>query len=111
MAAITKTGFARVGKIFLEFDSSFWAKGEEGIKIAWSKEELDPENLNYPGDWFKSIFGFDEVLCQDGLLVAWIAGKGAEIMESLTEDQIKSTLDNLLQRLTGDGMLPRSVSD
>ena len=65
------------------------------------------EALEYPRDWYKSIFGFDEVLCQEGLLVAWIAGKGAEVMETLGEEEVIDTLSDLLRKLTGDGLLPR----
>ena len=38
--AIEKILFGRVGKVFLKFDTPWWARGEEGLKIVWSKAEV-----------------------------------------------------------------------
>ncbi len=70
--AIQKIGFGRVGKVFLEFDAPFWSEGEEGLKLAWGREAITES-----GGWETAVLGFDEVLGNPNVLVAWIGGVGA----------------------------------
>ena len=67
--AIERIGFGRAGKVFIEFDAPFWSEGEEVIKIAWGKQAI---KLN--DHWTKSVMGFDEVLGNPNVLVAWVGG-------------------------------------
>lgn len=70
------------------------------MKIAWGKDAI--KNQKYPEEWYKSIFGFDEVLNNPNVLVAWIGGEGAEIMENLEDTEVITTITKVLQSCTGD---------
>jgi len=103
--AIEKIEFGRVGKVFLRFDKPWWAQGEEGLKIVWTKEEMLGKKATQD-DWYKAFLGFDEVLNCPNWLVGWIGGKEVEIMESLEEAVVVNQLGNLIRRSTGDSSLP-----
>lgn len=105
--SINNMGFGKAGKVFLKFDNPFWAQGEEGLKIAWKKEDIF--NPSLPQEWYKSIFGFDEVVNNSNVLVCWIGGQAVEIMESKSESEVIETLHQLLISLTGDESLPKPV--
>lgn len=67
--------------MFLEFESPFWAEGEEVIKIA--REEAEP------GHWTDCVLGFDEVVNNRRVLVCWIGGWGAEAMERTSDEEVR----------------------
>jgi len=103
--AIESIGFGRVAKVFAEFPEPFWAEGEEVIKIAWGKEQIVNKT-----DWYHHILGFDEVLNNGKVLVCWLGGSGAQMMETLSEEKVKEDLTSLIRRLTGDESLPEPIN-
>jgi hypothetical protein len=61
--------------------------------------------------WTRDLTGFDVVLGQEGVLLGWVGGKGAELVEELTEDEIGQHCTELLRKFTlSDNIpLPRRV--
>lgn len=94
--AIADLGFGRVNKIFLYYTEPFWPKGMQSIHLAWTSDEMRT------GDWVRDIFGFDEVLNNDHVLVAWISGHGAEIMEKLSEEEVAQRCTQVLRKFTNN---------
>lgn len=101
--AIDRIEFGRVNKIFLQYDQPFWAKGSGGIYLGWTDDDLELEKADL---WYKHIFGFDEVLNNPNVLVAWISGSGAAYMEGLTDDEISQTCTSLIRQFIGDPSVP-----
>ena len=107
LSAIERTGFGKSGKVFLEFERAFWQRGEEGIKIAWGKERILGQKL--PRDWYVSVLGFDELHPESNVLICWIGGQATQVMESLSDDQLKRDLGNVIRDVTGDISLPDPI--
>ena len=75
-----------VAKIFLEWRSPWWAMGEGGITLAWSNEEIKSRVL--PKDWFLYIANFAEVEAQRNMLVCWVPGSGARVVDQLEDQEV-----------------------
>jgi len=98
--AIESLGFSQVEKVFLEFERPFWQPGFGGIKLAWTAKDFEEKLL--PRDWFKVICSFDEVYRQPNILAAWVSGREAQVMLSLSDHDILSTCSELLRRFTSN---------
>ena len=48
------------------------------------------------------LIGFDSVLDQPNMLMAWVAGEAARVMESLHDSVIAQKLGRLLEKITGE---------
>lgn len=89
---IESIGFGTVNKIILEFDSPFW-NDDRGIKLVWKEED----RKNFP-TWVYDIISFDVVRRQPDLLIGWIGGYGARLMEEETDNAIGETCIKILHR-------------
>ncbi|KAI9562668.1 hypothetical protein GHT06_010122 [Daphnia sinensis] len=98
--AIETIGFGKVEKVFVEFDQPFWEPGFGGVKLAWTAEDLAEKLL--PRDWYKVICSFEEVYRQPNVLAAWVSGREAEAMLSLSEEEILETCTRLLRTFTAN---------
>ena len=107
--AIDNIGFGKVNKIFLLFDKPFWKPGMGSIKLGW----LDSDSKTYDNgqiEWPRKIFGSDEVMNNANVLVAWISGEEAELIESLTDEELKDECSNTIRRFLGDCSIPRPIA-
>lgn len=77
---IKSLGFGTIDKIYLHFDKPFWKDEEIGFQLIWTKRDH-----NFP-IWVYDISGFDSVRGQPNVLVAWIGGNGAKVMEQMDSD-------------------------
>ena len=100
--AIQDIGFGRVNKIFLKYEKPFWVEGNGGVYMGWKTCELG----NKDSKWYKHIFGFDEVMNNPNVLVAWISGTGAEELEKLEDQEVKQTCTELLRIFLKDPSVP-----
>lgn len=89
---IESIGFGTVNKIILEFKEPFWGDAH-GIKLIW--EERDHEEF---ATWVYDILAFDTVRRQPNLLIGWIGGRGARLMEEETDAFIAETCIKVLKR-------------
>ncbi len=104
LEAIRSIEFGKANKVFLFWDTPFWEEGSGSIKLAWTDQEYD---IKSPKEWYKRIFGFDEVLNNRNVLVGWISGNEAEVMESLLDDDIIETCTQLIRQFLGNPAIPR----
>lgn len=101
--AIANLGFGTINKIYLQFEEPFWERDELGFQLLWTEEEeVEKEDEDEDEDekkkthaardkfppWVFSISGFDIVRNQASVLVAWIGGKGAELVEKCESDKL-----------------------
>ena len=77
---IKSIGFGTIDKIYLYFEKPFWKTEEKGFQLIWTKRD---HNLPV---WVYDITGFDLVRGQSNVLVAWIGGNGAHLMEQVASD-------------------------
>ncbi|KAG8240017.1 hypothetical protein J437_LFUL017752 [Ladona fulva] len=116
--AISKMGFGRVGRLFLEYEKPFWAAGEGSISLAWSAEELAARRPD-GCDWARGITGFKEVPSSNvplspccvykpgsRVLASSISGPEAEAMERADQNCIAEVMTRLIRTFTGDPGIP-----
>ncbi|XP_076315742.1 spermine oxidase-like [Tachypleus tridentatus] len=109
LEVIERTGFGRVGKIFLEFEQPFWKAGTiKYLHIAWDKAEWEKMKID-PKQWIASVNGFEEVLNNPKVLVGWIAGPHSEYMEKVSDEEIKETCTLCLRRFLNKPSIPIPV--
>nr|XP_019953413.1 PREDICTED: peroxisomal N(1)-acetyl-spermine/spermidine oxidase-like [Paralichthys olivaceus]XP_019953420.1 PREDICTED: peroxisomal N(1)-acetyl-spermine/spermidine oxidase-like [Paralichthys olivaceus] len=102
--SLQKLGFGTCNKIFVEFDSPWWDPDCEVIYLLWTDED-DPsgQGSDIRKSWMRQIFGFtvhqpsernSHVLC------GWIAGHEAEYMETLSEQEVRGAITELIHSFT-----------
>ena len=57
-------------------------------------------------EWERFIFNFSPVEGQERLLVCWVAGQAAVVVDGLEDEEIRRKLSLLLRTFTGDPALP-----
>lgn len=94
---IKRMGFGTVNKIFLKFERPFWNKQNEdsiGIKLIWREED----NRGKFPIWARDIISFEAVRRQPNILVGWIGGYGARLMEQDSDTYIGQTCIRILKQ-------------
>ncbi|XP_012534082.1 uncharacterized protein LOC105835392 isoform X2 [Monomorium pharaonis] len=92
--AIENLGFGTINKIFLDFGEPWWQRNIHGFQLLWSRN-LDRQSLP---EWTKDVTGFDVLPTHAATLIVWVGGRGACIIEDLTEETIAQDCMNLLTR-------------
>lgn len=87
---IDSIGFGTVNKIILQFEKPFW-NNNPGFKLVW--EEEDRKMFAH---WAHDIIAFDVVRRQPNLLMGWIGGRGASLMEQENDAEIAKTCIKVL---------------
>ncbi|XP_070523083.1 uncharacterized protein [Cardiocondyla obscurior] len=100
--AIEDLGFGTISKIFLDFGVPWWKKGESGFQLLWRKD-ADCQSLP---EWTKDLTGFDVWPLHPATLVGWVGGRGACIIEDLSEETIAQVCINLLTRFLPSRNIP-----
>lgn len=99
--AIERTGFGRVTKLFLYYDEPFWA---DGVKLAWSQHG---QSITETSDWVRSIEGFQKLPFNSKIIGGPFGGGGAEIVESLTDDEVSAACRDLLRKFLKVPSIPK----
>ncbi|XP_040176703.1 peroxisomal N(1)-acetyl-spermine/spermidine oxidase [Rana temporaria] len=112
--AIKKLGFGTNNKILLEFEKPFWEPNSTYIQLVWegSSPFTEPQK-DLKKNWMKKLSGFVvlEPPEQPGhVLCGFIAGEESEYMESLSDEEVLSTMTSLLRQFTGNPELPPPIS-
>jgi len=104
LAALGSLSPGRLAKIFLEWESPWWEAGRGGLVLAWSRAELHTASL--PHRWTRAVSSFSEVRWHPGLLLTWVAGAAAELVDSLEDAELVTGLTALLRTFLGRPDLP-----
>lgn len=99
--AIERTGFGRVTKLFLFYDQPFWT---DGIQLAWSTHG---QPITETSDWVKGLQGFQELPGNSKVVGGPFGGRGAEIVESLTDDEVSTACRDLLGKFLKVPSIPK----
>ena len=95
-----------------------WEAGRGGLVLAWSRAELDTASL--PLHWTRAVSTFSEVTValpcagwtalqvrwHPGLLLTWVAGAAAELVDSMEDAELVTGLTALLRTFLGRPDLP-----
>ncbi|XP_029660903.1 spermine oxidase-like [Formica exsecta] len=89
--AIEDLGFGTINKIFLDFGEPWWQTDVKGFQLLWHRDD----HRSLP-EWTKDITGFDVLPNHPATFVVWVGGRGARIVEDLSEWIIAQDCTNLL---------------
>lgn len=98
---IKQIGFGTVNKIFLQFDKPFrldkntHSPDSNGLKLIWLDDQQ--QTSKYP-TWARDIISFEGVRRQPNVLVGWVGGHGARLMECETDATIGQTCMRILRQ-------------
>ncbi|XP_011688274.1 PREDICTED: uncharacterized protein LOC105450226 [Wasmannia auropunctata] len=102
--AIEGLSFKTVDKIFLEFPQKWWPEDKGSFDFIWSEQDkkdfLQTHGQNK--EWITDVFSFNTVAQQTNVLRAWIVGKNAKYMETLSDTDVLEGLYLLLQKSLGN---------
>lgn len=96
--AIKSIGFGTIDRIKLDFEVPFWDATNPGYMILWDRD-INGEPINR-SNWVQHVVGFDAVIDHPNMLMAWVSGEAARIMESLSDQTIANQLCDLLKMVT-----------
>ncbi|XP_034193646.2 uncharacterized protein LOC117610410 [Osmia lignaria lignaria] len=103
---IENLGFGLINKIFLDFGVPWWKPGTKGFQLLWKESKLVSSNETLAA-WTRDLTGFDVLPDHEGVLLGWIGGRGAYIVETLSEQQVATDCENLLKHyLKLDNIFP-----
>ena len=99
-------GFGLINKIFLDFGEPWWEPGTKGFQMLWCEKndrEIDfNDDDEKSASWIRDLTGFDVLEDHEGVLLGWVGGRGAFVVEKLSEDEVASdcveALRNFLKR-------------
>ncbi|KAJ8766911.1 hypothetical protein K2173_011729 [Erythroxylum novogranatense] len=102
--AISRLGFGVVNKLFLQMNSSFVGRDEEGkkfpfLQMAFHKPDSELGDKNIPW-WMRKTASLCPIYKKSSVLLSWFAGKEALELESLSDEDIingvSATVSNVL---------------
>ena len=109
--AIENMGMGQVCKLLLEWTEPWWAHNEGGIQLAWPSDyndnilfngSLGSKKTDYERHWYRSLCNFSEVESHPNILVTWIAGEAAKVVDKLDDEEVLATITDVLKSFTGD---------
>ncbi|XP_014090109.2 peroxisomal N(1)-acetyl-spermine/spermidine oxidase [Bactrocera oleae] len=111
--AIENLMFGTVDKIFLEYDRPFMSTSISEIMLLWDDEKYDlhlsDEERNskeyLSKNWYKKIYSFAKV--SETLLLAWVSGREAEYMETLSHEEVAEKCTEILRAFLKDPYVPK----
>jgi len=56
--------------------------------------------------WLRDVTGFDVIPELEGVLLGWVGGKGAQLVEEMVEDEIGQHCTELLRKFTQNKDIP-----
>ncbi|XP_014236124.1 spermine oxidase-like [Trichogramma pretiosum] len=108
--AIENLGFGLINKIYLDFDEPWWEPHIKGFQFLWklSKNEENNPLRKKLAPWVYDLTGFDVVQNHKAVLLGWIGGKGAQIIETLSESQVIQDCKTLFRYFLKNDSLPEA---
>ena len=95
--AIESLGFGLINKIFLEFGTRWWETNTKGFQFLWKESGPGTVYSKSLAAWTRDLTGFDVLPDHEGVLLGWVGGRGAYIVETLSEQQVAADCENLLK--------------
>ncbi|XP_044017962.1 spermine oxidase-like isoform X1 [Aphidius gifuensis] len=104
--AIDSLGFGVMNKILLDFGKPWWDPGFEGIQFLWHEENENSDDSIKLAPWTRYLTGFDVLQNQETVLLGWVGGKGAKIIEDLSEQEVANDCIDVLRFFMKKNTLP-----
>ncbi|XP_076240610.1 uncharacterized protein LOC143183085 [Calliopsis andreniformis] len=103
---IENLGFGLINKIFLDFGMPWWEASTRGFQFLWKETKSDIFCSGTLAQWTRDLTGFDVLPDHKGVLLGWVGGQGAYIVETLNEQQVAIDCENLLKHYLKHDKIP-----
>nr|XP_021201085.2 peroxisomal N(1)-acetyl-spermine/spermidine oxidase [Helicoverpa armigera]XP_021201087.2 peroxisomal N(1)-acetyl-spermine/spermidine oxidase [Helicoverpa armigera]XP_021201088.2 peroxisomal N(1)-acetyl-spermine/spermidine oxidase [Helicoverpa armigera] len=97
VTSIQNLNMCVLDKIYIEFEKPWWPKTPAKFTILWREE--DKAKFTGKDQWVTEIFGLWTIDYQPNVLLAWIYGKGAEMMEKASVEEVQAGVKKLLDTM------------
>ncbi|XP_076295193.1 spermine oxidase-like [Lasioglossum baleicum] len=104
--AIENLGFGLINKVFLDFGEAWWSSDTKGFQFLWPERKPEIMNGATEPSWIRDLTGFDILPDREGVLLGWVGGHGARIIETLSEQQVAADCENLLKQFLNIDSIP-----
>lgn len=108
--SIEGIGFGVVGKIFLEFEQPFWPSDWNGFIALWRADDLKIIREQPGNEWLEHIAGVVTLTRQKNILLVWVNGPGAKVMELLPESEVKAGAISVVRKFLKDWTVPEPIA-
>lgn len=92
--AIEKLGFGLINKVFIDFGEPWWEPGTKGFQLIWRRKVFDPDVPR----WTKDLTGFDVLVGHRAVILGWVGGEGAYLVENESENQVARDCCKVLEK-------------
>lgn len=106
--SIINMGFGTINKIYLNFGEPWWEPETKGFQFVWEKNKVHVFGMETIPLWAQDLTGFDVLQSHKGLLLGWIGGKSARIIERISEEEVGIGCTNLLRHFLKDYNIPNA---
>ncbi|XP_015175694.1 PREDICTED: uncharacterized protein LOC107066013 [Polistes dominula] len=104
--SIISMGFGTINKIYLNYGEPWWKPDDKGFQFVWEKNKVHIFGKGAIPLWAKDLTGFDVVRSHRGVLLGWIGGKSAPLIENISEEEIGIGCTNLLRHFLKNYDIP-----
>ncbi|GLH03199.1 Protein anon-37Cs [Gryllus bimaculatus] len=105
--AIEDLGFATINKIYLAYEEPWWDKDTKGFQLIWLKNHTNESDYSEAAAWTRDLTGFDVLPNHKAVLLGWVGGRGAELVENFSETEIAIHCTELLRTFTQQANIPK----
>ncbi|GIX84722.1 spermine oxidase [Caerostris extrusa] len=108
--ALQSVGFGTVNKIYLIYDQPFWTSEDRGFQLVWENPITgNCKQLSIEHPWINDISGFDALPKFPNILLGWIGGEGAKLMETVEEEVVGNVCSDLLRIFLNQPSIPNPL--
>ncbi|KAI2661832.1 Spermine oxidase [Labeo rohita] len=109
---INKLCFGNIAKIFLEYEEAFWENDVGTISLIY--EDDTPTSVSTDKmQWLKNIQYFSVLRPKErfgNILIGWCPGNIADLVETMTDDEISTAITDHLKMFLGHSNIPQPKS-
>ncbi|XP_076845727.1 polyamine oxidase (exo-N4-amino) 1 isoform X2 [Brachyhypopomus gauderio] len=108
MEAINKLRFGNIAKIFLEYDQAFWDSDVSRISLIWDDDSVASISTS-TAEWLRHLQLFTVMRPKEkfgNVLIGWCPGHVADLVETLTEEELSTAITQHLRLFTGNPAIP-----
>nr|XP_018903435.1 PREDICTED: spermine oxidase-like [Bemisia tabaci] len=107
---VNTIGFGAIEKIFLIFEQCWWNQSTEGFQLLWTQVTSHSTEKELGMNWIRDVTGFDVLSREPPILVGWVGGPGAKVVQDLSEEKLAQDCQVLLQKFLHEKVpLPKKV--
>ncbi|XP_042617839.1 polyamine oxidase (exo-N4-amino) 1 isoform X2 [Cyprinus carpio] len=112
MEVIEKLCFGNIAKIFLEYEEAFWESDVGTISLIY-EDDIPASVSTNKMQWLKNMQYFSVLRPKErfgNVLIGWCPGDIADLVETMTDDELSTAITNHLKMFLGHSNIPQPKS-